>query len=64
MRKVINRFAFPDGARETSGNVQREMERSRFEILEMEGLRPYYALRLRSWLSWLQAHRDVARTTI
>ena len=36
------------------------MERSRFEILDAEALRPHYALTLRHWVNRLQAHRDEA----
>lgn len=58
--QFINRYVFPDSELETIGNVQREMERSRFEILDVEALRPHYALTLRHWVNRLQAHRDEA----
>jgi cyclopropane-fatty-acyl-phospholipid synthase len=55
----INRYVFPDGELDTVSNVQREMERSRFEIWDVEGLRPHYALTLRAWVSRLEAaHED------
>ncbi len=46
----INRYVFPDGELDTVSNIQRAMERSQFEILDLEGLRPHYALTLREWV--------------
>ncbi|OGA48932.1 MAG: hypothetical protein A3F74_18650 [Betaproteobacteria bacterium RIFCSPLOWO2_12_FULL_62_58] len=36
------------------------MERSRFEILDVEALRPHYALTLRHWVSRLEERRQQA----
>lgn len=52
----INRYVFPDGELDTVSNVQRAMERSAFEILDVEALRPHYALTLRHWVRRLE-HR-------
>jgi len=41
-------------------NVQRAMERSGFEILDVEALRPHYALTLRHWVQRLENHRGEA----
>ncbi len=36
------------------------MERAGFEIHDVEGLRPHYALTLRHWVQRLEAHREAA----
>jgi cyclopropane-fatty-acyl-phospholipid synthase len=56
----INRYVFPGGELDSVGNVQRVMERCRFEILDVEALRPHYALTLRAWVDRLQAAQDAA----
>jgi cyclopropane-fatty-acyl-phospholipid synthase len=58
--KFINRFVFPDGELDTVSNVQREMERAKFEIWDVESLRPHYAITLRHWVSRLEAARAEA----
>lgn len=60
--KFINRYVFPDGQLDLLSNVQREMERQRFEILDVEGLRAHYALTLRHWVRSLEErHADALR---
>jgi cyclopropane-fatty-acyl-phospholipid synthase len=58
--KFINRFVFPDGELDTVSNVQREMERAKFEIWDVECLRPHYAITLRHWVTRLEAARAEA----
>ena len=58
--EFINRYAFPDGELDTVSNIQRGMERSGFEIHDVEGLRPHYALTLRHWVQRLEAKHDDA----
>jgi cyclopropane-fatty-acyl-phospholipid synthase len=58
--EFINRYVFPDGQLDTISNVQRAMERAKFEISDVEGLRPHYALTLRHWVSRLEANRASA----
>jgi cyclopropane-fatty-acyl-phospholipid synthase len=58
--KFINRYVFPDGELDLVSNVQREMECSQFEIWDVEGLRPHYALTLRAWVARLEAAHDAA----
>jgi cyclopropane-fatty-acyl-phospholipid synthase len=58
--KFINRFVFPDGELDTVSNVQRQMERAKFEIWDVENLRPHYAITLRHWVSRLEAARAEA----
>jgi cyclopropane-fatty-acyl-phospholipid synthase len=58
--EFINRYVFPDGQLDTISNVQRVMEREKFEIFDVEGLRPHYALTLRHWVSRLEGQRQAA----
>ena len=58
--RFINRYVFPDGELDLLSNVQREMERGQFEILDVEGLRTHYALTLRHWVRQLEAHHEEA----
>ncbi len=58
--EFINRYVFPDGQLDTVSNIQRGMEQARFEIADVEALRPHYALTLRHWVSRLEAHHDQA----
>ncbi|MDT3706207.1 MAG: cyclopropane-fatty-acyl-phospholipid synthase family protein [Thiobacillus sp.] len=58
--QFINRYVFPDGELDTVSNAQRAMERAGFEILDVEALRPHYALTLRHWVRGLEAHREEA----
>lgn len=56
----INRYVFPDGELDRVSNAQRAMERSAFEILDVEALRPHYAMTLRHWVQRLENHREEA----
>ena len=58
--EFINRYVFPDGEMDTVSNIQRAMERTQFEILDVEALRPHYALTLRHWVKRLEEHREEA----
>ncbi|MES2787206.1 MAG: cyclopropane-fatty-acyl-phospholipid synthase family protein [Pseudomonadota bacterium] len=58
--QFINRYVFPDGELDRVSNIQLAMERTRFEILDVEGLRPHYALTLRHWVNRLEAQREAA----
>lgn len=59
--EFINRYVFPDGELDTVSNIQRAMEEhTRFEILDVEALRPHYALTLRHWVKRLEEHREEA----
>ena len=58
--EFINRYVFPDGQLDTVSNIQRGMERARFEIADVEALRPHYALTLRHWVSRLEDHHTQA----
>jgi cyclopropane-fatty-acyl-phospholipid synthase len=58
--EFINRYVFPDGQLDTVSNIQRVMERARFEILDVEALRPHYALTLRHWVHRLEQKHEQA----
>ena len=58
--EFINRYVFPDGELDCVSNIQLGMERAGFEIHDVEGLRPHYALTLRHWVQRLEANRDAA----
>lgn len=58
--EFINRYIFPDGQLDTVSNIQRAMEKAKFEISDVESLRPHYALTLRHWVSRLENHHDDA----
>src|ERR1700742_304544 len=58
--QFINRYVFPDGQLDTISNVQRVMEHEKFEIFDVEGLRPHYAMTLRHWVARLEANRALA----
>ena len=49
-QRFINRYVFPDGELTRVSAVQNSMEQAGFEILDVESLRPHYALTLRRWL--------------
>lgn len=56
--RFINRHVFPDGELDTVSNVLSRMEEADFEIFDVEGLRPHYALTLRHWVQRLEAHAE------
>ena len=58
--QFINRYVFPDGELDCVSSIQRGMERSGFEIHDVEALRPHYALTLRQWVKRLEAAREAA----
>jgi len=53
----INRYVFPDGQLDSVSNIQHLMEAARFEIADVEALRPHYALTLRHWVARLERNR-------
>lgn len=58
--EFINRYVFPDGELDCVSNIQLGMERGGFEILDVEGLRPHYAMTLRHWVSRLELRSEEA----
>jgi cyclopropane-fatty-acyl-phospholipid synthase len=55
--EFINRYVFPDGQLDNVSNIQHAMETARFEIADVEALRPHYALTLRHWVERLERNR-------
>ena len=58
--RFINRHVFPDGELETVSAIQGLMENENFEIADVEGLRPHYALTLRHWVHRLEQNYEAA----
>ena len=58
--EFINRYVFPDGQLDNISNIQHVMEASRFEIADVEALRPHYALTLRHWVARLERNHSRA----
>jgi cyclopropane-fatty-acyl-phospholipid synthase len=58
--QFINRYVFPDGQLDTISHVESVMERAQFEIVDVEALRPHYALTLRHWVARLERRRERA----
>jgi cyclopropane-fatty-acyl-phospholipid synthase len=60
----ISRYVFPDGELETIGALAGALERSDFEVRDVESLREHYPLTLRRWIANLDAHRDAVRREV
>ena len=58
--EFINKYVFPDGELDTVANLQRSMERAKFEIHDVENLRPHYAMTLRHWVQRLEGNHERA----
>ena len=58
--KFIESYVFPDGELCDIGFTLGEAERAGFEIIDVESLRPHYALTLRHWISRLEANQKEA----
>ena len=56
----MNRYIFPDGELARISDVTVAMERSGFELLDLESLRPHYVLTLRHWVRALESNREAA----
>src|SRR5260370_11476273 len=54
---INNRLVLPDCELENISNIQRVMERARFEIADVEALRTHYAMTLRHWVARLERNR-------
>ncbi len=58
--RFVNRYVFPDGQIDRVSKVMGHMEAQGFEIWDVEGLRPHYALTLRHWVRRLEARHQEA----
>jgi cyclopropane-fatty-acyl-phospholipid synthase len=56
----IDRFVFPGGELPHVSQVIREMARQDLEVIDVESLRPHYALTLLHWVRRLEAQKDEA----
>ncbi len=54
----IDRYVFPGGELPHIAQVVREMAEQRFEVLDVENLRPHYAATLLHWVRRLEARKD------
>jgi cyclopropane-fatty-acyl-phospholipid synthase len=56
--RFINEYIFPDGELARVSDVTNAMEQAKFEILDVEALRPHYAMTLRHWMENLLANKE------
>lgn len=54
----VSAYVFPDGELTPAWRAPYEAERAGFEVLDLEQLRPNYALTLRAWLRNLERNRE------
>jgi cyclopropane-fatty-acyl-phospholipid synthase len=59
-RTFVSKHVFPDGGLVPAWRLVRELERGGFALLDVEQLRPHYALTLRHWVARLEANRNTA----
>jgi cyclopropane-fatty-acyl-phospholipid synthase len=59
-RSFIGRYVFPDGELLDVAEVIRAMQRSGFEVRDVESLREHYSRTLHHWVSNLEVHWDEA----
>ena len=62
--EFLTRYVFPNGDLAGLTETLTEMERARFEILDVEGLRLHYARTCRQWIERLEARADEARRIV
>ena len=62
--EFLTRYVFPNGDLAGLTETMVEMERARFEILDVEGLRLHYARTCRHWVERLRARADEARAIV
>lgn len=53
-------YVFPDGGLVPAWRAVREEQRAGFQLLDVEQLRPHYALTLQQWVARLEANRETA----
>jgi cyclopropane-fatty-acyl-phospholipid synthase len=58
MGQFLQQQVFPGGELTSLEETLAAAERAGFEVLDVENLRPHYALTCRAWVSRLQANRD------
>jgi cyclopropane-fatty-acyl-phospholipid synthase len=60
----LERYVFPNGEMDNVSHILDVLERARFEILDVEGLRLHYARTTRQWVERLQANAERARALV
>ena len=60
----LERYVFPNGEMDNVSHILDVLERARFEILDVEGLRAHYARTTRQWVERLQANAARARALV
>jgi cyclopropane-fatty-acyl-phospholipid synthase len=60
----VGRYVFPDGELVTVEDATGFARRAGFELLDVQSLRPHYALTLRAWVERLEASADRARELV
>jgi cyclopropane-fatty-acyl-phospholipid synthase len=56
----VDRYVFPDGELVPIEDTLRAARAAGFEVIDVESLRPHYALTLAAWVRGLEAHWDAA----
>src|SRR5262249_50735581 len=62
--EFLERHIFPNGEMDNVSHIVDEMERARFEILDVESLRAHYARTTHQWVERLQANAERARALV
>ena len=62
--EFLTRYVFPNGDLASVTETLTEMERARFEILDVESLRQHYARTCRHWVERLEKRADEARRMV
>lgn len=60
----VGRYVFPDGELVTVEDAARFARRAGFELIDVQRLRPHYALTLKAWVERLEASADRARELV
>ena len=60
----VGRYVFPDGELVTVEEAVEVARRDGFELIDVERLRPHYALTLKAWVERLEANADRARELV
>ena len=60
----VGRYVFPDGELVTIEDAIASARRAGFELVDVQSLRPHYALTLKAWVERLEASADRAREVV
>jgi cyclopropane-fatty-acyl-phospholipid synthase len=62
--EFLERYVFPNGQMDNVSHILDVLERARFELLDVESLRPHYARTTRQWVERLRANGERARALV